>query len=875
MLFLGEKSGSMEASSASRFRFRDHVDTENATYTSSDISSVFTEEDDDDEGSELESMTAKGIKRLCTELLEIKEASDEDFHRNIMSSYSAFVGILDEVKDMEKELLQLRTNVSTQKRLVKELSDGVYLKVFSDETIQRIIRDAEDDELAPPTELETQISDVSETLDVLLSENRIYEAISVIEMEEENIQRVELEGNTPSDVLMLYNSAISERKAMLTLQLTLVAENPRIGSPELQKSLIGLCRLGEGHLATQLLIKYYHTRVASGIRDLRNSKSFLHVVYIKELSKCVFSMISQAARSFILLYGETSSYAPEFIQWAQEEIEILALSLAKYVISVSEISGGLSTAIEAVQFAISYCCLLENQRLLLQPCLIEHVRPCMEEVLQKHIEHFAKVISIFTATDAWVLGRYLVSGILNDSYSYMVVGQQPEYCMLTNSGRKFITLLQAITEDVSALVSVKMGDAIIRGLTSLFMEYLSILETAITTETKSSEKGASKIILAQSVQQQASILVNLSTLKHFFSNTVTSIFKGIKCTNSELIENGSVSFQQQELDSSLLLIEEASIDLRTQFCLQFICRVFSLKRFCNLTPEMGLYGNDDPHLVHDQPSTPFQVLFLELRKLDNLAEDDFLESNWLTELIRELIEAIFVWLSNNKEIWETNGKNLNSSNSDVFNQFVLDMHFMVEVAKYGQYFNEDPSGPTSLMKSAFVSAGLDPEGDTGDVKWAVEAGTKAIKKLVEMDITTSPSHDEIAGDFVGEPAENRAERANETFKDAVSSIDSLQLEEDEEDSDTLEVVADDMALDDLKGKRRKDENSRELFGAFEDNESEEEAYDMFQETSSAVQLLSADVTSEAGSNHKETQCPANKMEPNAESESRRGKLSTR
>jgi hypothetical protein len=66
----------------------------------------------------------------------------------------------------------------------------------------------------------------------------------------------------------------------------------------------------------------------------------------------------------------------------------------------------------------------------------------MEDVLLIHVDHFKKVIGIFTATDAWVLGRYLLSGILNESCSSNVIGERPEYCLLTSSGRKFVTVLQ-------------------------------------------------------------------------------------------------------------------------------------------------------------------------------------------------------------------------------------------------------------------------------------------------------------------------------------------------------------------------------------------------------------------------------------------------
>ncbi|XP_021670535.2 exocyst complex component EXO84B isoform X2 [Hevea brasiliensis] len=712
---------------SSRFQFRDHQQPEDATDSdaSSDISSLSS---DRDEESELESMTGKGIRRLCTELLEIKATSDEDFHRNIFANYSTFVGVYEEVKEMEKELMQLRTHVSMQKRLVKYLTDSVYLRVLSEETVESITEELKCDEYAPLNQLEAHISNISETLDMLLSENRADDAIAILEMEEENLQEVQLEDDIPSDVLMLYNSAISERKAMLTLQLTLVAENSRITAAELQKALVGICRLGEGHLSTQLLLKYYHSRLATGINNLQSSKSFLQGLYIKELSKFVFSMISQAARSFVMLYGETSPYALELILWAEREIEVFVVSFAKHLKSTSEISSGLSAAVEAVQFAISYCSLLEAQRLVLQPCLVKHLRTCMEDVLETHIDHFKKVISIFTATDAWVLGRYLVSGILNEDCSYMVVGQQPEYCMLTNSGRKFVTLLQAIIKDVTPLAALQMESSILSGLSNLFIEYIAILEKAISSKINVPEKGGSRIILAESVPQQVSILSNLSTLERFFSSTLTSIFSGINCSDSELTKNGS---QQQELDSCLMVIQQASAQLRAQFFQQFIYRVVSLE-VCKWTPEICVDSETCSSLGNGpmaMPSAVFQVLFLELRKLDKLTEFNVFEVDWLMELLRELIESIFVWISNNKDIWKTNEEN----------QFVLDMHFLVEITRYGEYFSKNPVVPANLMKSSFISAGLDPIRDDDD-EWATKAAAEAIQRLLEIEEVKSHSN---------------------------------------------------------------------------------------------------------------------------------------
>eukprot|EP00257_Ricinus_communis_P020106 XP_015579265.1 exocyst complex component EXO84A [Ricinus communis] len=771
----------MESSTvSSTFRFRDHHQPEEATEsdTSSGISSVSS---DRDEESELESMTGEGIRRLCMEFLEIKEASDEDFYRNIFANYSAFIGIHEEVKDIEKKLMQLRTHVAMQKMLVKDLTDGLYLKVLSVQTMDSISEELICDESLPLNELEVHISNVSETLDVLLSENRADEAIAILEMEQENLQNVQYEDDTSSDVLMLYNNAISERKEMLILQLARVAENSRTSASELHKALVGICRLGQSHLATRLLLKYYHSRIASGIHNLQSSKSCLQGVYIRELSRFVFSMISQAARSFMMLYGETSAYASEFMQWIHEEIEVFAVSFTKYVKSISEISGGLSTAVEAVQFATSYCCQLETQRLVLQPLLIKHLRTCMENILAEHIEHFKKVISIFTASDAWVLGRYLVSGILNEGYSYVVVGQEPEYCLLTNSGRKFVTLLQAISKDVTPLAALQMEGSILAGLSDLFMEYITILEEAITCDVNMSEKSGFRVILAESVPQQVSILANLSTLEIFFSNTVRSIFRGTNCIDSEKIKIHRVGFPDQEVDSCVMFIQEASTRLKAQVFKQFIDRVLS-PEVCKLTPEMWVDSENRSRLFNGLlPSSVFQVLFLELRKLNKLSEDDIFEAKWLMQLIRELIEAIFAWISSNKKIWETDKGDLNFQHPEISDQFVLDMHFLVEAIKYGEYFSKDPLVPATLMKEAINSAGLDPFRDIYDDGWAMKAATEAVEKLLEIEKTELLLEDEAAEDLAV-PSKNHFEHASDTFQDAArSSLDIFSSSEEDDE----------------------------------------------------------------------------------------------
>ncbi|KAI3963965.1 hypothetical protein MKW92_014545, partial [Papaver armeniacum] len=126
----------------------------------------------------------------------------------------------------------------------------------------------------------------------------------------------------------------------------------------------------------------------------------------------------------------------------REALEVFVICFDKYVKSDSEINGRLSTAVASVEISFSFCSLLEAQSITLQPCLVKLMRPCMNKVLKMHTDHFKKVVGIFTATDDWVLGKYLISGILNERALPMITARELEYCMITNSGRKLTSMLQ-------------------------------------------------------------------------------------------------------------------------------------------------------------------------------------------------------------------------------------------------------------------------------------------------------------------------------------------------------------------------------------------------------------------------------------------------
>lgn len=359
--------------------------------------------------------------------------------------------ILEEVTGVENELVQLQNHFESHKRLVKDLTDSIYPKLLS---INSNLEDHIDDVPSPPSEFEAHINDVSEKLDIFMSENRIDEALDLLESADEHCQSIQFEDYSHSEI-MLYNSLISEKKSTLIQHLTQIAENTKTAGPELQEALAGLCRLGDTQLAIHLLLKHYHLRIVTGTNNLHWSKSSSNEIYIRELARFVFSMISQAARSFIMLCGETSLYTSEIMLWACEEIKSFIACFEKYVKCISAMSDGLSSAIKAVKFAVLFCSLLENQKLVLRPYLVRHLCPCMEEVLNTHINHLKKVIAIFSASDNWILEKYLMSGVFGGGSSTLAIGEQPDYCLLTTSGRKFLTLLQVSLYMISSVSNVK------------------------------------------------------------------------------------------------------------------------------------------------------------------------------------------------------------------------------------------------------------------------------------------------------------------------------------------------------------------------------------------------------------------------------------
>lgn len=159
-----------------------------------------------------------------------------------------------------------------------------------------------------------------------------------------------------------------------------------------------------------------------------------------------------------------------------------------------------------------------------------------------------------------------------------------------------------------------MEAPILRGLTDLFMGYITSIEKAITCQTNVTETGGSIISLAALLQQQVSVLANLSTLVYFFSCIIKSISKDISNFNCDLMGTSLVGCESKDPAFCLIIIQEASDQLRASICEQLICRMMLPKSGSRLAPETIGISNGDFNVFHDMmPSVVLQVSLASFR----------------------------------------------------------------------------------------------------------------------------------------------------------------------------------------------------------------------------------------------------------------------
>ncbi|XP_042397706.1 exocyst complex component EXO84A-like [Zingiber officinale] len=700
----------------------------NAEILTDDSFDSSSSDGDREHWSEVQPMTQKGIRRLCSELLEVKKVSEEDFSQNAYSCYSAFVRILDEVPQVNYDLEELKEHVSNQRNLVQNLFKCLYLDKLSDNTIETNKQD-EDLDLYSSTKFDFQVYDTLDALDIFLSEQKVNDALILLEKTTKTLHNMKMEEHIFPSMTSYFN-AISDWRTRLAKQFIALAKHPRVTHTELQKALSGLLRLGEGYQANILLLKFYHLRLEHRLQELFSQKESLGHFYPYEVAKAVFSIIFQAAKSSIFLNGETYPCSLELLDWARTELEEFSHIVYAYFISKSEIIVKFHQAVEVVHYAISLCSLLSSQRLFLVHDLMNYLRPCMEDLLDKHLDHYRDVSRILVENETWVLKKFLLSELIEETPSTAENGAEEEYCLLTCSGRKFVPLIQDIVNDFSSMVTFEMGCSIAQGLAGLINEYIISLEQAIQSKETSLGIFYQGIMETSKLEQQLLLLVNTATIVKLLPIITSGIFGITKPPHSH---SDQVNRSSQELYNLVLSVEEAADRLQSTFCHQFVNASVPILESNAKYAYQSTAGSKQEIMF---PSFIFQELFYWLRKLENISRSIFEGKHGIVKLLIKLMEALPTCLSSNQSLWKITEDSSKIRMYNFLEQVHMDIYFLLEIAKNGGYLSDNLLATTmNTLKEIDVTytSFWDLDGVLPDDSWVQEIASLAIEKLKKLE----------------------------------------------------------------------------------------------------------------------------------------------
>lgn len=310
-----------------------------------------------------------------------------------------------EISDLEGELSTIRNLLSTQATLIHGLADGVQIDSISVKVAEG--SDSKDGfsnfENREPSELEKWALEFPDGLDVLLAERRVDEALEALDEGERIASDAKQNQTLDSDVLMLLQNAITERRQKLADQLSEAACQPSTRGNELRAAISALKKLGDGPRAHSLLMNAHYQRYQYNMQSLRPSSTSYGGAYTAALAQLIFSAIAQAASDSLSIFGKEPSYTSELVMWATKQTEAFALLVKRHALASSAAAGGLRAAAECVQIALGHCSLLEARGLSLCPVLLKLFRPSVEQALDANLRRIEESTAALAAADDWVL----------------------------------------------------------------------------------------------------------------------------------------------------------------------------------------------------------------------------------------------------------------------------------------------------------------------------------------------------------------------------------------------------------------------------------------------------------------------------------------
>ncbi|XVF27248.1 hypothetical protein REPUB_Repub14bG0090300 [Reevesia pubescens] len=707
-----------------------------------------------------QSHTEKGIRKLCCELLDLKDAV-ENLCGDRRTNYLAFLRISEEVVEMEHELVELRKHISSQGIIVQDLMTGVCRELqewnLANADISDTLPDAEVDEVQDPlpNEMDDHKKTFLEKIDVLLAEHKAEEALEALETEERNFPELKGSGDSSTEASS-YRSSFLERKAMLEDQLIEIAEQPAVGANELKKALSGLIKLGKGPSAQQLLLKSSSSHLQKKIEVFIPSCSVCPKTFPATLSRLVFSMISLTTRESGLIFGDNPVYTNRIVQWAEWEIEFF-VRLVKDNAPSSETVSALRAASVCVQDSLNYCLMLESQGLKLSKLLLVLLRPYIEEVLELNFRRARKAVFDSMEVDENLpLSPHFVS-------SLSAFGTSSD-SLLVDSGMKFMYIIADMLEQLTPLVVSHFGGNVLTRISQLFDKYMDALIRALpgpSDDDSLTELKETIPFRAETDSEQLAILgIAFTIMDELLPSKVVKIWnpksENQEPGNENIVPNASTTTELKDWRRQL----QHSFDkLRDHFCRQYVLSfIYSREGKTRLNAQIYLGGDEEDSQWDTLPSLPFQALFAKLQQLATVAGDVLLGKEKLQKiLLARLTETVLIWLSDEQEFWGVFEDESTPLQPLGLQQLILDMHFTVEIARFAGY----PSRNVHQIASAITARAIqtfsarDVQSALPVDEWFVETAKSAINKLLmgasgsdtsEIDDEHIILHDDIVSD---------------------------------------------------------------------------------------------------------------------------------
>uniref|UniRef100_A0A1J3E938 Exocyst complex component EXO84C n=1 Tax=Noccaea caerulescens TaxID=107243 RepID=A0A1J3E938_NOCCA len=675
-----------------------------------------------------QSLTEKGIRKLCCELLDLKDAV-ENMCGDMRTKYLAFLRISEEAVEMEHELVELRKHISSQGIVVQDLMAGLVREMDEWKRSTGDADDSDNSQVSDPLadELTDPKSEFLEKIDLLLAEHNVDAALDAMDAEERN--NSELKGSVE---MSSYKSAFMERKVLLEDQLLRIAKQPSVSVAELKHALSGLVRIGKGPSAHQLLLKFYATSLHRRIEAFLPSCSTCPNTFPATLSKLVFSNISLAAKESAAMFGDNPAYSSKVVQWAEREVEYL-VRLVKENASPSETVSALRAASVCLQDCLNYCKVLERQGLILSKLFLVLFRPYVEEALELNFRRARRVVFDLNETDE----------ALEPSSDFVAVLSEfaiASDTTMTDCSIRFMQIVQDILEQLTHLVVLHFGESVLTRILQLYDKYIDFLIKALPGH--ADEDGLPELqdntipARAETDSEQLALLgAAFTILDELLPKSL------VKVWNLQIENDGG------EGDSSAAMISSSAPELkewkrhmvqsfdklRNYFCLQFVLSfIYSREGLTRLDALIYLTETpDDSNL----PSLPFQALFSKLQQLAIIAGDVLLGKEKLQKiLLARLTETVIIWLSNEQEFWSAFEDESTPLQLSGLQQLILDMNFTVEIARFAGYPFKVVQNHASVVinraMNIFSARGISPQSKLPKTEWFTEAAKSAINRLL-------------------------------------------------------------------------------------------------------------------------------------------------